>query len=290
MPQNIQVRIGDILISIGANDQSLLSKIPIAYQPFIASGRPDIHLRLTRGDPDVAGADKLFDAAPIWTSYRRTDTLIVKIYENVPGPAMTLCLAPDVKIAELQFAPDAPAPVDPFCGPALELLMINYLARERGVIMHGCGIQVEDKGLLFVGESGAGKSTLTRLWNREKDVAILSDDRTIVRRKGDHYRIYGTPWHGEAKFGVAQSARLDKIFFIRHADSNTLEDIHCIEAVQHLLTCSFPPFWDARGMAFTMDFFSRLAKTVACRRLGFLPDERVIRDIKKADVGMWNAE
>jgi hypothetical protein len=42
-------------------------------------------------------------------------------------------------------------------------------------------------------------------------------------------------------------------------------------------------FWNAQGMAFSMDFFSRLAKTVACREPRFAPDERVIGDIKNAE-------
>ena len=280
MPKSIQVRIGDILISIEADAKSLPRKISPAYQPFIASGRADIRLRTARGNPDVADAEKLFDASPIWTFYRSADASMIKIYENVPGPQMTLRLAPDLKTADLLLPLDAAVPLDPFCGPALELLMINYLAQDRGVILHGCGVALEDKGLVFVGESGAGKSTLTRLWNQEKNVEILSDDRTIVRKKGDSYWIYGTPWHGEAKFGSPQSVKLDKIYFICHANSNVVRKIKAIEAVQHLLTCSFPPFWDADGMAFTMDFFSQMVKATDCHELQFLPDGRVTEMIK----------
>ena len=45
--------------------------------------------------------------------------------------------------------------IDPFFGPIIELLMINYLAQGYGLIIHACGIEYDSKGLLFAGESGA---------------------------------------------------------------------------------------------------------------------------------------
>jgi serine kinase of HPr protein (carbohydrate metabolism regulator) len=95
----------------------------------------------------------------------------------------------------------------------MELLMVNYLAQERGVIIHGCGIEKNGKGILFVGESGAGKSTLAKLWDQEDGVDVLSDDRIIVRKKGEQFWMYGTPWHGDAKFASPETVRLERILF-----------------------------------------------------------------------------
>jgi len=171
--------------------------------------------------------------------------------------------------------------MDPFFGPTLELLMINRLVRQQGVILHTCGIARGDSGTLFAGESGAGKSTLAGLWNRQNGMAVLSDDRTVVRKTGSEFRMYGTLWHGEAKFGLARSARLDKIFFIRHGDSHRVRKLSMAEAVQSLLTCSFPPFWDAAGMEFTLEFFSEMTAAVPCYELLFKPDRGVVDLINK---------
>jgi hypothetical protein len=97
--------------------------------------------------------------------------------------------------------------------------------------------------------------------------------------------MYGTPWHGEAKFGSPQSAGLDKIFFIRHGDANSVRKIKGAEAVQYLLTCSFPPYWDSAGMKFTLEFFSQMADDVPCYELFFKPDMNVIELIKKVSSG-----
>ena len=94
----------------------------------------------------------------------------------------------------------------------MELLMINYLARGHGVIIHACGIDNNGIGMLFAGESGAGKSTLANLWNQEAGVAVLSDDRTLVRQIDGEWWLFGTPWHGEAKFGSRRGIKLEKSF------------------------------------------------------------------------------
>ena len=142
--------------------------------------------------------------------------------------------------------------------------------------MHACGIERDGKGYLFAGESGAGKSTLARLWGRQKGVNVFSDDKTIVRQKDGQYWMYGTPWHGEAKFGAPGGVKLENIFFLRHASRNAIQEVTGVPLVTQFLKCSFPPYWDAAGMEFAMEFFSDLAAAVSCQALSFTPDKQVI--------------
>jgi hypothetical protein len=107
-------------------------------------------------------------------------------------------------------------------------------------------------------------------------VQVLSDDRTIVRQRQGEYWMYGTPWHGEAKFGSPRGVKLKKIFFLRHASRNAIQTIAGAAAVTRFLQCSFPPYWDGAGMEFSMRFFNDLAAAVACQVLDFIPDEGVI--------------
>jgi hypothetical protein len=139
------------------------------------------------------------------------------------------------------------------------------------------------KGMLFVGHSGAGKSTMARLWRHGAHVSILSDDRIIVRKKEGVFWMYGTPWHGEGEFASPSGCPVDTIYFLKHAGENKMAKTHEIEAASRLLTCSFPPFWDGKGLRFTLDFLSELGKGVPCRELGFLPDKGVIPFIQSRD-------
>ena len=114
------------------------------------------------------------------------------------------------------------------------------------------------------------------IWHRESDAEILSDDRTLVRKQGDHFVMYGTPWHGEGKFGSPDSVRLDQLFFIKHGKENSILKSNNTQSVTQFLKCSFPPLWDAAGMEYSMDFFSDLAAAVPCNELSFKPDGSIL--------------
>ena len=82
--------------------------------------------------------------------------------------------------------------------------------------------------------------------------------------------------HGDAKFASAETVMLERIFFLRHGRENALHDIKKSEPVSQLLTTSFPPYWDADGMVFTLDIFTALTSKVLCQELTFRPDRSII--------------
>jgi len=279
MVNKTALKIGDVSFSIVNSEHINDWEIDPPYFPFVTAEKPDIRVNLVRGKPDDAATRKFFGSYPIWDLYRSDRSSIIKFYEDMPGLSRALVFSANLKEADLYFPAATDQFIHPFYGPVLELLMINYLAQSRGTIIHSCGIKLGDKGILFVGESGAGKSTLAKLWHQAEDVDILSDDRTIVRKKDGEYWIYGTPWHGEAKFGAPYTAKLDRIYFIQHGAANSACQMRSAEPVQNLLTCSFPPYWDPGGMEFTMEFFSDMTATLPCYELFVKPDMGVVEYI-----------
>jgi len=284
MAKKTAIRIANIAISLISDIPESDVALPPAYRPFAGSGKPDITLRLRRGAVDVQAAKEIFDCPPIWRLYRRDKTAIIRLFPGQPGIERTLILPSSLQDAELCFSPTADRFIDPFFGPALELLMVNLLARGKGVILHACGIARNGGGILFIGKSGAGKSTLAELWQREPGIDILSDDRIIVRKKAEALWMYGTPWHGTARFGSPRRAPIKNLFLIRHGQKNSLVPAKSSRAAAKLLACSFPPHWDAAGMGFTLDLFNELVTCCPCKELFFRPDRSVVEFLGKGGV------
>ncbi|MEA2162304.1 MAG: hypothetical protein QOK37_431 [Thermoanaerobaculia bacterium] len=167
--------------------------------------------------------------------------------------------------------------------PLDEVMVSHLLGRSRGVELHSCGIIDRDgRGHLFAGQSGAGKSTTARVWLADGDYQIVSDDRVIVRFTDGEWRMFGTPWHGEAKLSAQASAPLAAIYLLTQARQTELIALPPAQAAAALFSCAFPPFYHAGAVAFTLACLERLVQEIPVRRLRFMPDRSVIDCIRSA--------
>lgn len=92
------------------------------------------------------------------------------------------------------------------------LIIISILHRYDGVLIHSSGVILNGEGVIFAGISGAGKTTISKLWRERDGVAILSDDRIIIRKERSGYFAYGTPWPGEGERPLQKGRRLKRYF------------------------------------------------------------------------------
>jgi hypothetical protein len=297
MPKQLSLDIADLSVTLHWDEPLGSFKLPAAYQPFIhrcekemsesaarfskpggAGGagvaeEGGIRLQLAAAAAPPQAGTVVFENAPIWSLYRVPGGLSFRIFESYNDLKRTLFIPDNGGGAHLAFQA---ANQDPFSGPTFELLMIALLARRGGVLLHGCGISVDGRGMVFAGESGAGKSTLSRLWAREEGIEILSDDRVVVRRQNGSFYLYGTPWHGDEAFAAPGGVELSRIFFIRHGPSNDIRKLSAAGAVREMLKCSFPPLWDAGGMAAALELFHGMATEVPRAELDFVPDRTAV--------------
>lgn len=285
--KELRISIAEIVISIVSEGTFPDFGFDDAHTRFISEGEPEVILRFHYGKRtnDYDFGEKIFDSGSTWSFHRRNEKYLLRIsYSGEDSsPDKIAILEPDFRSGHVYISnpwSNEPITLNPLLYPFAELLMINLLSQGRGVLTHSCGIDNNGKGMLFVGESGAGKSTLSDLWKDKKGVAVLSDDRIIVRRMEGRFWMYGTPWHGDAKASSPEKVPLEKIFFLRHAKMNKVKRIEGIAAASKLLVCSFPTFWDKKGMEFTLGFIDELTREVPCYELSFVPDERVLDLVK----------
>ena len=91
-----------------------------------------------------------------------------------------------------------------------QILLAQVLGNREGCYLHSSGVIFNDKGFLFVGHSDAGKTTMATILKDKAE--ILCDDRMIVRRWKEGFRIHGTWSHGDLPEVSANSAPLKAIF------------------------------------------------------------------------------
>jgi hypothetical protein len=230
---------------------------------------------------------RLFDSGSLWQLYEEEEGYRIRLSGIRPGQTTykVARFTEDFTRGEVICDPrriPLDEPLYPLQYPLDELLFINLLARGRGVEIHSCGVgDADGQGYLFVGESGAGKSTSARLWLREEGVELLSDDRIIVRREGARFWMYGTPWHGEAELSEPRRVELRRIFFLRHGEGNEIVRQTRVEAAARLFSNAFPTFYNAEGLAFTLEFLDELTKSVPCAELVFVPDGGVVDFVRR---------
>jgi hypothetical protein len=117
---------------------------------------------------------------------------------------------------------------------------------------------------------------MANLWNTEKGITVLSDDRVLVSMTEQGLTAYGTPWHGTEKYAVNAGVPVNKIFFISHADGNSVSKVNGITAVSELVRNSFLPFWDRDRMEHSTEFLIQVSQNAKLFRLGVYPDKKII--------------
>jgi len=280
----IVFEIAEIVFAITSDQHSAPIYMEKAYDGFFCGAKPDVMIHAHYGDVPripLRDCDRVFDSQMNWSLYHAEGKNIFVLRSPAAGPLPYSIAVFDsdflqgevfVRIPEsVSFQDSLPNPLG---YPLSEVLMICLLARGRGIMIHSCGIDDNGHGYLFAGNSTHGKTTIARLWKDE--ALVLNDDRIVIRRCGDNFRMFGTPFHGDYSGVSPNGLPLEKIFFLFHADAHESRCLSNLKATSMILTRCFPPLWNAKEMAFTLDFCTQLTHAVPCYALGFRPDESVI--------------
>ena len=130
------------------------------------------------------------------------------------------------------------------------------------------------KAFLFAGVSEAGKTTISRLAPR--DVTLLTDEISYVRKKDAGYVAYGTPFTGElAKLGENVSASIAALYLLAKGQENRIDPISAGEAARSLLANLLFFAEDEELVRATFHSAFEFVSRVPVSRLTFVPDARV---------------
>jgi hypothetical protein len=115
----------------------------------------------------------------------------------------------------------------------LRILLTQLLLPQRGFLLHAATITRGGRGYVFVGRSGAGKSTVASL---SPAGSVLTDEISLLRRDGNNWFAYGTPFWGEFRAdGANLRVPLEGVFSLVQADVHRVEPLSPKQAVRALL-------------------------------------------------------
>ncbi|MGO9570886.1 MAG: hypothetical protein ACLP5H_25445, partial [Desulfomonilaceae bacterium] len=163
--------------------------------------------------------------------------------------------------------------------PTDQILAAQLLAQRQGCYMHAAGVILDGLGLLFVGHSSAGKSTTATMLKGQAE--ILCDDRIIVRRWRDGFKIHGTWSHGDVPDVSPNSAPLKAILFLQKSADNRLEPLHRREAILHrLLACLIKPLGTRDWWEHTLELMEQIVDAVPCYEMQFDESGKIVSALK----------
>ncbi len=161
--------------------------------------------------------------------------------------------------------------------PTDQILLARVMADRDAVFLHAAGVVLGGEGYLFVGHSSAGKSTMCGMLQAAGGT-VLCDDRIVVRRHDDGYRIHGTWSHGDVPDVSSASAPLKGIYFLEQAAENELIPMaDPFQNVQRLLPCLIKGLVTPEWMEKACGLVEALAADASCFRLRFDRSGEIIR-------------
>lgn len=286
MRQLYNMEIAGVNFTLNGDESVHLHDSKPAYHSFTHEGchmNPfagiDIVLKIRDKIPGTNGLDQIFDSGNAWSMYRDGEGYCISL--ELPGYEEPIWLA---KVnqeftqatlfcsRELVMRDNEELHVsNPMTYPLDQILLMYILAQRKGLLVHAMGFISEQKGYLFPGRSGAGKSTMAHGLLQRKGFELLSDDRLVVRKSDGKFRLYGTPWPGDAGIALNRSVDLSAIFFLEHDSINRIEALGKGEAVERLLSVISVPWYEKDVLLHILASCGELLNQVPAYRLRFKP-------------------
>ena len=152
----------------------------------------------------------------------------------------------------------------------LRILLSWLLPPLEGFLLHAATVMRSGRAYVFPGRSGAGKSTLASL---SPTGSVLTDEISLLRREGDAWRAYGTPFWGEFRSaGSNCSAPVQGIFSLVKAEGNSVRALAPREALRAILPCVLFFSSEAQARKRLLDLLAGAVAEISCYELRFRRD------------------
>jgi hypothetical protein len=254
----ITIEIGGVPVRVHTTDTSFLEMLEKRYAGFVTWGRRaafDFDVELA--EPGTADADA--DLRVTWDSGRW----------HVERGDFAAVFDPHSRSGRIRQSPN-PYSID----AVFRILHTLLLAQEGGFLLHAASAIRNGKAFVFAGVSGAGKTTIASL--APPDATLLTDEISYVRKVGDQYVAFGTPFTGElGKLGENVSAPIAALYLLEKGPRNRIAPVTATEASRAFLSNVLFFAEDQELVRSMFRSACEFVSQVPVRRLTFFPDSRV---------------
>lgn len=165
---------------------------------------------------------------------------------------------------------------------ALRILdMPRRMIEQGGIFLHASFIGFNGEAILFTAPKGVGKSTQASLWQKYRGAEIINGDRAIIRKCGDRWFAWGSPYCGTSGICRNQSMPLRAVVALAQAQENSAERMETRRALAALLDGSSFDVWDMQQVSSVMEICGRLIEDIPFYRLSCLADEGAVRALEE---------
>jgi hypothetical protein len=249
----IHLEIAGVGLAIDSENPDFISQIADRYEGFVAPNTNDFRWTLDT----ERGVSTMGEDLPVVTDndtgyhFDRRDFHIIV---NSQNKTVTGSCAPNM------YSFDS----------CLRVFFTRHLLDLDGLMIHGASVVNEGKAYLFFGVSGAGKTTTARISAPRE---VLSDELTILRREGNGFRAFGTPFWGELqKNGENINAPLAAINLLIQDTENRLEPMPPRASLKAIMPCVLFFARDNALVNRAVGLAADLVAAVPANAMHFLPD------------------
>ncbi len=135
-------------------------------------------------------------------------------------------------------------------------------------LFHSAVVECDGRAYAFAAPSGTGKSTHAALWLKYfgERARIINGDKPILRRDGEFFFAYGTPWCGKEGLNENDRSPLAAICFLERGKENRIVKLDSSESVGLLFPQILMPESET-DVAMLFPLLSDLLGSVGCYRL-----------------------
>lgn len=125
--------------------------------------------------------------------------------------------------------------------------------------LHSVLLEMDGEGYAITAPSGYGKSTQGQLWLKAfpDRARIINGDNPIVRKEGECFVAYGTPFCGKEGYQVNIGVPLKGFCYLKHGETNSIRRMDSTVAFAQLLReyqCRFTAEYQERHMELLQQF------------------------------------